>query len=419
MQNVNNQPLTIKAASFSLLAALLVYPFTIAGTNLFLALLLITSLFSLDLMKYGWSICWHHYKPITIGILLIIGFNFIGSLWGPINDLAFHKMGKQINWLLIPIIIGLVYFKPSLRKHAFIWLSMGMFLHLIVCTLQYQGLLSIQGLGSHKDDATGFVGHLSFGFIYGIWAGALLVAAQSMTTIWRYICYALALYAVVTIFMAQGRSGYITTFACLTLVVFKVLYPGKWKHKLIALGVVITALSLFIATHPSTQNKLKDTVAGVHAVIDGNWHSADLRLKIWVVSWEIWKENPWFGVGTSGYPDAARKALAQGLKGDLEIRSDEEFVFYGHPHHEFLFALSRWGPLGLLALTFLCFHWIRTGWRKDWEHDTMNAYLVTASGISVVLHGLTEPSLNTRLETVFAIIVLAFGLSQNKAQKQT
>jgi len=67
-----------------------------------------------------------------------------------------------------------------------------------------------------------------------------------------------------------------------------------------------------------------------------------------------------------------------------------------------------------LILIYLCWQWVRTGWVKDWQHDTMNAYLITASGISVILHGLTEPSLNTHYETVFAILILGFGLSSSK-----
>lgn len=405
----------IKASSFFLLAGLLVYPFTIAGSSLFFALLLITVLlFQRHIFMQGWHVCWHEYRHITIGILLLIGFNFIGSLWSDYADLALHKMSKQVHWLFIPIIIGLTLANPNLRLKAFIFISIGMFLHLIVCTLQDLGILNIARQGSHIYDATGFVGHLGFGFIYGIWAGVLLVVAQHVPTKWKILCFTLSLYAVITVFLAQGRSGYITTLACLALVCLKVWFPQHWKLKLLIFSLFIIALVAFIQTHKPIKAEIDNTIVGVSSFLNGNWKNAEIRLKIWAVSLEIWKENPYFGVGTSGYPNAAKEILATPKVDYLKIDPAIKPVFYGHPHQEFLFALARWGPLGLLALLYLCWHWFRTGWKKDWQRDNINAYLITASALSIILHGMTEPSLNVRIETVFAIIALGFGLSQSK-----
>ncbi len=411
---LDTQSIPLRLASFALLAGLLVYPFSIAGSNFFFVIVLIASLYAFDIIKAGWNICWTEYRKLTTGIVLFIGITFVGTLWSEYNALAFHKMGKQIHWLLIPIIIGLVYHKPDIRVKAFIALSVGMFAHLVTTTLQFFNLIHIDKLGSGVDDATGFLGHLAFGFIYGIWAGALLVASRQLPKTWRYTCYALSLYSVIMVFLAQGRSGYMTTFACLVLVIFKVFYPKQLKLKLAIVSLLILGLALFVAQHGPTQAKLKRTVSGVSAFLDGDWQHAEIRLKIWETSIEIWKEHPWLGVGTAGYPDAAKEILAKPKMDYLNIDPAVKHAFYGHPHHEFLFALSRWGPIGLLILLYLCWQWIATGWQKDWQHDTMNAYFITASGISVVLHGLTEPSLNTHLETVFAIISLGFGMSKPK-----
>jgi len=407
-------PMALNIAYFSLLSALLIYPFSIAGSNFFFAIMLITCLTHFSIFKYGWHVCWSTYKPITIGILLFIAFTFLGSLWSEYTELALHKMGKQLNWLIIPIIIALVHFKPQLRIQAFVFISLGLFLHLILCSLQFFGLVTINGQGSNLHDATGLVGHLSFGFIYGIWAGALIVAAKSLPRKWAWLCYGLALYAVITVFLAQGRSGYITTLACLSLIIFKVLFPQQWKLKLLILSIVLIFLSLFVATHAPTKHKLQKTVTGVSSFFHGNWQTVDLRIKLWIVAIEVWQENPWFGVGTADYQPASFALLqkpefaylAQGQNTSIQEKA------FGHPHNEFLFELARWGPLGLLALLYLCWHWLSTGWKKDWQHDTMNAYLLTASALSVILHGMTEPSLNKQLETVFALIVLGFAMSK-------
>jgi len=407
-------PLAIKAASFFLLAGLLLFPYTIAGSNFFFACLLITSLIYRDIIKQGWYICWYEYRQLSIAMLLFIGITWLGVLWGPFNDLALHKMGKQINWMFVVILVGLIHIYPALRKYAFVTLSAALFLHLIVCTLQYIGILSIQGLGSDAHDAAGFFGHLSLGFIYGIWSGALLVVARCLPTPWRITCYIVAAYAVVTVFLAQGRSGYITTMACLVLVILKVYFPGHFKMKAMVTAMLLLCLGIFATSYPPTQQKIQHTITGVTSFVDGQWAHADMRIKIWAVSLQIWQKHPWLGVGTAGYPDAARQIFAEQDLSHFQLTPDEQKVFYGHPHNEFLFALSRWGPAGLLILLYLCYQWIRAGWIKSWQHDSINAYLLTASGISVVLHGLTEPSLNTHYETVFAILMLGFGLSSSK-----
>lgn len=416
-------PLSLKAACFFLLAGLLIYPFTIAGSNFFFALLLLTVLlFQRDIFVQGWRVCWHEYRHITLGILLLIGFNIVGSLWSGgffDTDLALHKISKQINWIFVPIIIGLVFINPKLRLQAFIFLSIGMFLHLIACTLQDLGVLNIVRQGSNIYDATGFVGHLGFGFIYGIWAGVLLVVAQHLPAKWKYVCYALSLYAVITVFLAQGRSGYITTLACLSIVFLKIWFPHRWKLKLLVFTTLIISISMFIYTNEPTKKKLEHTISGVASFLQGDWHQAEIRIKIWAVSLEIWKEKPFFGVGTSGYPSAAMDMLQKPQIDYLEINPAIASVFYGHPHQEFLFALARWGPLGLLALVYLCWSWLRTGWKKNWQSDNINAYLITASALSVILHGMTEPSLNVRIETVFAIIALGFGLSPSQPKSKT
>ncbi|MDQ7005531.1 MAG: O-antigen ligase family protein [Ghiorsea sp.] len=407
-------PFTIKVASFFLLVGLLLFPFAIAVSNFFFALLLVTVFIHPSIFQQGWLVCWRDYRYITIGILLIIGLNFIGSLWGPMDNLAFRKIGKQILWLFIPIIIGLAYYNASLRKHAFIVISLSLFIHLILTTLQYNALITIQALGSSRLDASGFIGHLSLGFIYGIWAGALIIAAQKMPKLWKFICYTLVIYTLVTVFMAHGRSGYITTIACLSLVLFKVTFPKQWKLKLMVFSIFIILISIFAFNYAPVKNKINKTIDGVSTVINGSWKTADMRLKIWIVAWEVWKNDPYFGVGTAGYPDAAKKVLQTTKVDYLQLNDAEKNIFYGHPHHEFLFALTRWGPLGLFALLFLCYHWVRTGWTTDWDQNTINAYLITASGVSVILHGLTEPSLNTHYSTLFAIVVLGFGLSKSQ-----
>jgi len=202
------------------------------------------------------------------------------------------------------------------------------------------------------------------------------------------------------------------------LVIFKAIYPKKWKLKLFTTSLLLLLLTIFVFFHTPTKLKLEKTITGVSSFLDGDWHHVDLRIKIWAVSLEIWKENPYFGVGTGGYPDAIQHILKDKKLAYLNIKRGELSSFYGHPHNEYLLELARWGPLGLLVLLYLCWQWFSVGWRMNWETNTLNAYLFTASAISIILHGFTEPSLNKHIETVFAFIILALAMSQGKIEQK-
>ncbi len=405
----------VGAAAFFLCLGLFAYPFSVAASSLFLGLLVLLTCVYFKVIKHGFVTLWQDYKAISIGILSISLLTFLGALWSTDSASSVHQIIKQFNWLGLPAIIGLVFYLPTLRKKAFIAVSLGLFLHLIVCTLQSYGVLTIHAQGSSRYDATGFIGHLSFGFIYAIWAGALIVVAQKLSIFWRLVCYSLALYSMITIFLAQGRSGYIIVVLVLLLVVWKVLFPYQQKLKFAAFLLLLVGTSAIFIMHEPSQNELKKTWSGVASYIDDDWAHVDARFKVWATGIELWKENPWFGIGTGDYWLEAKALLSRPEFGYLRQGQGD----YSHPHNEFLFALVRWGPLGLLATLFLCWAWLSTGWKKDWEHDTMNAYLCTSSALAVIVHGMTEVSLNSKLSLVFAIIVLAFSLSKARRSEVT
>lgn len=401
------------AAAFFLCLGLFSYPFSVAASSLFLGLLIFITCIHFEIIKQGFVTLWVEYKSISVGILLLSLLTFSGSFWSEDSVTKVHQIIKQFNWLGLPAIMGIVYYVPNMRKKAFIALSIGLFAHLVACTLQYFGLVAIVAQGSSQADATGFIGHLSFGFIYAIWAGALIVVAQDINTRWRWVCYLLALYAVVTIFLAQGRSGYILAILMLTLVVWKVLFPKQQKFKLIALLFLLGGVVTIFAVHKPSQDEFNRTLVGIEAYLDDDWVHVDPRFKVWATGFELWKEHPWFGIGTGDYEVSAKVLLAKPEFSYLRQGQGD----FAHPHNEFLFALVRWGPIGLFATLFFCWVWLSTGWKKDWKYDTMNAYLCTSSGLAVIVQGMTEVSLNSKLPLVFAIVVLAFSLSREKVNK--
>ena len=405
----------IKASTIFLCLALFAYPFSVAASNVFFALLVLSTLLCIRFMHHGILTVFREYTLISWGIALMVLITIAGYFWSSDTSMALHQVEKQLNWLILPAIVGVVSFAPaSFRKYAFITFSLAMLMHLMVCTLQYQGVLNIQGLGSSRYDATGFLGHLSFGFIYSLWIGALIIVAEKLNMKWRLVCYAMSLYASITILMAHGRSGYILLAMVFILVIWKALFPKRQKIKIIALLSCVLLAACFLTLHQQSKVRVLETISGVEAYLSGDWDHVDPRFKVWTTGIEVWKTEPWFGIGTGDYLTEAKLLLSSP---EFKHLRDGQGNF-SHPHNEFLFALVRWGPIGLGIVAFLCWAWIYTGWKKDWRKDTINAYLMTSSGLAVLIQGMTEVSLNSRLTFVFAIIVLAFSMTKEAGKEK-
>ncbi len=413
-------PFALKAASFFLFSGLLFFPFAIAVSNFFFALLMIVAFIQPNIFQKGWHLCWHKYRNITLAVLIYFLLTIIGTLWSTDHTEAFRLITKGIYWLLVPIIIGITaYLGHQTLTKAYIAVSIGLFLHLIVCTLQYFSLFTLQQNtigGTSALDPTGFLGHLSFGFIYGIWIGALLIQASITTNKWKYLFYALSGYAFISTFLTQGRSGYLITLAIVALVFWKkYLEKISFKHMMVLLSIVTTTFTLFLTLNQAGKNKLHKTVNEIQSFYHGDFKEANIRLKIWRVTLDIWQGSPWLGIGTGSF----RQAFENKVKSPQYAKYHMQSQTYDHAHNEFLFDLVRWGPMGLLIYFYLIFSWIKTGIQGQWKERPMSAYLITGSGLAVLINSFSDSTMTALTTIIFAIIALAFGMSQADHKQST
>jgi O-antigen ligase len=404
--------LTLRAAAYSLLLGLFALPFSIAITNTCIGIALLLSLFFRpDVITLGFHTCWSQYRAISIGILLYAFLTVFGAFWSSDTASSIHFIGKLIYWFIIPVVIGLSFYCPALLKKAFIALSSGLFLHLIVCTMQYFGLVTIPDTGAggtSSNDPTGFLGHLNFGFIYAVWAGTLLIVSQQLTSKWKIIFCILAVYAIVSVFLTQGRGGYIIVLAVLALIAWKTCFKKHIGYFFISLIVTIGIGTIVISINHNAQQRVQYTLNGIESFVDGNYAISSPRLKIWKVTLDIYLEHPYLGIGTGDFESSFIKKIQ-----DTDYESYHITTSYDNPHNEFLFGLVRWGPVGLAAFLFLIIMWVRTGLKKDWSVQPVQAYLLTSSGLAILINSFSDSSLSGYSSTIFAIIVLGFAMSKD------
>jgi len=403
--------------------AALTFPFSVAVTNIALGVVLGVGLLS-GIWWRGTKRLWREYRWLCIAAVLYWGLMLLGLAWSGDRVWGLHVLGRQWYWLLPPIII-VVLSSPRWHNRFLGMLSLGLTLHLVFCVLQMFGYVTgTTNLGSNIYDATGHIGHIGFGFVYGIWAGWLLHWGWQRTGLWRWGAWLLSLWAWMMIFAAQGRSGYLVGLAIISVILWRYLLRGHgWQRTGITICLFLVVIASMIAG--PWEERAQETWDSFEAFQDGDMEHAGPRWSLWLAAIEVWKSYPVLGVGTGGFPKAAAEARQQRPELNYDKVPPSYYINHpdlvtdsvmkaAHPHNIYLFALARWSIWGLAALCMLLFVWIRTGWRLDWERLQAGP-LITLSGVALVVHGLSSASLEDHFSAVLAALLLGLGLAELSA----
>ncbi len=401
------------AVNVFLCIAALAFPFSVAATNVCLGIAL-----ALGIVSGSWWLgakrCLYEFRPLGIAVAAYFTLLLVGLVWSQNIGWGMHIIGRQWFWLLVPVLVFTLS-DEKWRRYFMISLSVGLSLHLLFCVLQSFGYVHVTTDGSSADNATGHIGHIGFGFVYGVWAAWLLFTGLRSQGKLRWLCWALAIWAYVMIFAAQGRSGYIVAFVLALAVIIK-WHKGRsdWKRVTWIVGVTFVLFGFALALGPAKERMLGTwmVMTGEQQDIEGFWQNyaaqaTDQRILMWKTTLDIYWIHPVLGVGTGGLPDAVAALKAEG-------RSASKFTFV-HPHNQYLLALVRWGPAGLALLILMLFYWMREGWRRDW-HESVTAPLLFLPALALVIHGLSSTAVEEHFSAILAVLLLGVALSDNRYQ---
>lgn len=391
-------------------AALLLFPLSIAACNIIFALSLI-----LAIMSGAWFIglkqCIQTAPIFSKTLIVYLSLIPIGLLWSPDISRGLTILSKQWSWLLLPLILIAAH-EVRWCNRLLMFLSIGLGLHLLLSISQAFDIpLPVQAPGgSGEGDPAGLIGHISFGFLYGIWGTWLIQWGLQRRDGWRYMAWAFAVLSILMVFLVQGRSGYLVTIVVMALMLWK-LWLNKMNWRLLLTATAIFAgVIIMIATGPARE-RLQWTADSIQAIYSGDFSKAEARWSLWYAAWEGWKQNPLLGVGTGGFPSTADSITA--AKPDLYFGG----ISPAHPHQMYLLDLVRWGPVGLLMLLSLLWQWSRLGRDSDWRMNHTDS-LMTMVALGLAVHGLSAPSLEEYHSSVFATIMLGLGLAALKMKPE-
>nr|WP_241697620.1 O-antigen ligase family protein [Mariprofundus sp. NF] len=400
--------------------AILCFPFSVAATNVALGIVLALGLLS-GIWWQGLMALWQAHRGLVLALIAYLALVVIGLIWSIDYAWGLKILGRHWFWLLLPIVVSVLSMQGN-RQVFLAVASVGFTANLLFCVLQANGLADGHSAsGSSAENATGHIGHTSFGFIYGIWAAWLIHLGLLCRNRYSWLLWGLSLWALVMVFMAQGKSGYIVTLAVMLFVMVKWLQEGSSRRMLISLASILFLVGLTISFGPG-----KDRLLGTWHALTGNvnsqselnWDqtsaisSATARLEWWKVSYETWLNKPIIGFGTGSFP----KAVADWKANHVDEWSYDVPIV--HPHNQYLLSMVRWGVIGLVLLLTLLYFWVREGISKPWRNSTVMP-LITLTGAALLVHGLSSASMEEHFSTIFAVLMLSAGLSETLGEKDT
>ena len=318
-------------------------------------------------------------EPLAQGILVFCSVIAIGLLWGDYIET------NQNKWKKYFILLTFIPFFALLNKdkERFPWVS-NTFLIVycgVVLTGAYQyfvqGLIGIPVLD---------ISYLSFSAILG--AGvitAIFLAQLSQTTVQNMMWWFIATLMLLLQFNQGART---ILFATMIAVIILIFFMNQKKRKVRLIGVAsFVGLSLLLmATNSVMQERLNLVGHDWTAIESGNYEtSLGYRLAIWDIGLNGIREQPWIGHGT-GNPEVYFERETQTYKDGI-YRNLPAFQKTSHYHNDWIEVGMHVGGLGIMALVFLMFSWLRIFKESQLSHlgIAFVSYIVLAGATDTFL----------------------------------
>lgn len=290
-------------------------------------------------------------EPLIQGILVFCGIITIGLLWGDYIET------NQNKWKKYFILLTFIPFFALLDKNKarFPWVSNAFLI--IYCSVALTGAYQyfVQGLtGVPVLD----ISYLSFSAILGVGVITTIFLAQmSPTTLQNMIWWFISMLMLLLQFNQGARTIlFATVIAAIILIFF--MSQQKRKMRLIGISSFISLILLLMATNSVMQERLSLVGDDWAAIKLGNYEtSLGYRLAIWDIGLNGIREQPWIGYGT-GNPEVYFEKEVQTYKDGI-YRNLPAFQKTSHYHNDWIEVGMHVGGLGIIALAFFMFSWLR------------------------------------------------------------
>ncbi|HWW08116.1 O-antigen ligase family protein [Collimonas sp.] len=189
----------------------------------------------------------------------------------------------------------------------------------------------------------------------------------------KFLIFCVSLYITI---LGQSRGTWI---AIPFFVVFGIQFLGgiRIRHKLMVAVLALVVMMAMFSLSSTIQTRIAEAKSDVTQYLDGKNvdTSLGIRLQLWRVSWELFKERPVFGIGRENFSSGLEEFSSKKMISPVAAA-------FAHSHNELIFNMTILGIFGLLAnLSIYCVPAYYFG--REIRHP--DRYVRTAAGMGMLL----------------------------------
>lgn len=313
---------------------------------------------------------------------------------------------RQVFLLFIPSLYLL--FRAAKIPFYVVWPSVLLSV-ILAAYVGYQDTLV--GAGRAKGGTNHWI---LFGSILLCEAFYLLVVAIKSKQIWiRTVSLAGFSLATLVVIWSQSRGVWAAYPVLLVIVAAMVLKRYRVGVRILSLALLMGIISMSWL-HPMVKERINTTVKSLDVYMSqddvNHWSrqtSLGTRLEMWRAGWQIFLENPVFGVGIGAYDAAAKE-------GQERFNVNTSAYSHYHPHNQYISELSTKGLPGFILLICLLalpvtYAFVR---KHGWRDNQLSATIIYVTCLAYVIFGLSDVPLEGKATIVFYVVFIAWLLSE-------
>ena len=352
-------------------------PLSKAAANIFLTLILITFFARIFYKRDDISKIFREYKNIFAAIIFLLAAVFISAL---VSDFPIAGVKRFLERYVLHMAIILPTIFICFERQKIILLTklllLGAFLTNLTVIIQAAPKIS-------ADEVWRFGGVLSTmtqGSLLSMFLPIyILLALHLQDRKLKIFCLIMSAVGMFSILLTGTRGAWLAVLVLIPILIL-IYAEKKLKH----FGAILISVSIvggiFLFT-PALSSR-------VATITDLKMQSNSERLLMWHSAFEMFKDNPIFGVGYGSYKVAYQEKYISPLAKERNLE---------HAHNNFLQMLAECGMVGELAFLamIICFTYFCL---KGWAREKNLAYLMFFSVLwGLVLHGVTEFNFETSM----------------------
>lgn len=276
--------------------------------------------------------------PVSYLFIALFLFLFIGMSYSRLPFSEAFDFFSKYDKLLFAVLLLPLFAEEKWRKYAIYAFLAAMIITLLLSYSKYFGWTNYKA--KFQDSSSVFRNHIEQNFLMAF-AAYFLALQLTVQKRFRWLIAILLVLALGdTLFISEGRSGYLLVVILMGLFVWQTL---RWRGLFFGIfAMLILLLSAYFASDVFS-SRVQALVADWSQYMKGNlWTtSVGQRVSYDKASLEIIKQHPVFGIGTGSFSNEFHR-----LNPLATVASD-------NPHNEYFNIATQLGLPGLLVLLLM------------------------------------------------------------------